>query len=195
MRERQREGVAQASADGSSVRGAHANVPLQDDAIGQSAIAEEVIAMVAFFIPGHTPEQAERLYSDLPKSTYSPAHPSARLYSIHFRQDGYDCTATVGEEISGWPDQHGVVMAIIETERLIFVHTLRSLNSGDVIHVDPIKTTDRKYFDDYPGDDYPGPEIVSVSSPIIETEHLLDRVRDQLLCAVAILGRHLRGKP
>ena len=44
--------------------------------------------MVAFFIPGHTPEQAERLYSDLPKPTYSPAHPSARLYSIHFRQDG-----------------------------------------------------------------------------------------------------------
>src|SRR5262245_52214179 len=92
--------------------------------------------MVAFFIPGHTPEQAEKFYSDLPKPTYSPVHPSARLYSIHFRQDGHDCTATVGEDLTGWPDHHGVVMAIIETERLIFVHTLRSLTQGDVIHVD-----------------------------------------------------------
>src|SRR5262245_8034159 len=106
--------------------------------------------MVAFFIPGHTREQAEKLYSDLPKPTYSPAHPSARLYSIHFRQDGSHCTATVGVEISGRLDQHGVVMAIIETERLILVHTLRSLTQGDVIHVDPAKTTDRKYFADYP---------------------------------------------
>jgi hypothetical protein len=106
--------------------------------------------MVAFFIPGHTREQAEKLYSDLPKPTYSPAHPSARLYSIHFLQDRSDCTATVGAEISGRPDQHGVVMAIIETERLIFVHTFRSLTQGDVIHVDPTKTTDRKYFADYP---------------------------------------------
>src|SRR5262245_29906299 len=106
--------------------------------------------MAAFFIPGHTREQAEKLYSDLPKPTYSPAHPTARLYSIRFRQDGQDCTATVGKEISGWPDQHGVVMAIVETERLIFVHTLRSLTQGDVIHVDRTKTTDRKYFADYP---------------------------------------------
>jgi hypothetical protein len=106
--------------------------------------------MVAFFIPGHTREQAEKLYSDLPKPTYSPVHPSARLYSIHFRQDGHDCTATVGAETIGWPDQHGVVMAIIETKRLIFVHTLRSLTQGDVIHVDPTETTDRKYFADYP---------------------------------------------
>src|SRR5262245_41780599 len=106
--------------------------------------------MVAFFIPGHTPEQAEKFYSDLPKPTYSPVHPSARLYSIHFRQDGHDCTATVGEDLTGWPDQHGVVMAIIVTERLIFVHTLRSLTQGNVIHVDPTKTTDRKYFADYP---------------------------------------------
>src|SRR5262245_41823977 len=105
-----------------------------------------VIAMVAFFIPGHTREQAEKLYSDLPKPTYSPVHPSARLYSIHFRQDGYDCTATVGAEISGWLDQYGVVMAIIETKRLIFVHTLRSLTQGDVIHVDPSFATDREYF-------------------------------------------------
>ena len=142
--------------------------------------------MVAFFIPGHTREQAERLYSDLPKTTYSPAHPTARLYSIHFRQDGIDCTATVGEEM--WPNQHGVVMAIIETERLIFVHTLRSLTRGDVIHVDPIKTTDRKYFDDYPL-----PEIVSVSSPSFEPQHLLDLIREQCTRAVAILGRHLRG--
>jgi hypothetical protein len=142
--------------------------------------------MVAFFIPGHTPEQAERLYSDLPKPTYSPAHPSARLYSIQFRQDGYDCTATVGEEM--WPDQHGVVMAIVETERLIFVHTLRSLTRGDVIHVDPSKTTDRKYFDDYPIE----PGIVSVSSPIIEAHHLLDLIRDQCTRVVPILARYLR---
>src|SRR5262245_15570956 len=106
--------------------------------------------MVAFFIPGHTLEQAEKLYSDLPKPTYSPAHPTARLCSIRFRQDGHDCTATVGEEISGWPDQHGVVMAIIETERMIFAHTLRSVAQGGVIHVDPTKATDRKYFADYP---------------------------------------------
>src|SRR5262245_51854829 len=106
--------------------------------------------MVAFFIPGHTREQAEKLYLDLPKPTYTPVHPSARLYSIHFRQDGYDCTATVGAEISGWPDQHGVVMAIIETKRLIFIHTLSSLTQGDVTHVDPSLATDREYFDDYP---------------------------------------------
>ena len=88
-----------------------------------------------------------------------------------------------------WPDQHGVVMAIIETERLIFVHTLRSLTRGDVIHVDPINATDRKYFDDYPLE----PEIVSVSSPIIEAQHLLDLIRDQCTRAVPILARHLRG--
>src|SRR5262245_19895234 len=41
-------------------------------------------------------------------------------------------------------------MAVIETKRLIFVHTLRSLTQGDVIHVDPSNTTDRKYFVDYP---------------------------------------------
>jgi hypothetical protein len=106
--------------------------------------------MPIFFVPGMSREEAEKAYENFPRPPYPPAHPTARLYSNDFREGGNDCKATVGEEMTGWPDQHGPVLGIIESTRLIFIYTLRSQVRGDVIDVSPEKVTARKYFGDYP---------------------------------------------
>ena len=106
--------------------------------------------MPVFFVPGMNREEAEKAYENFPRPQYPPVHRTARLYSIRFQREGVDCTATVGEEITGWPDQHGPVLGIIEATRLIFIYTLRSQVRGDVVHVGPEKVTARKYFGDYP---------------------------------------------
>jgi hypothetical protein len=107
--------------------------------------------MPNFFVPfADSPEQAEREYAAFQRPNYPPAHPTARLYKIRFRQDSYDCVATVGEEMTGWPDQHGPVLAIIESTKLIFIHRQRSRLTGAIVMVGFNNVTAREYFDDYP---------------------------------------------
>jgi hypothetical protein len=109
--------------------------------------------MAAFFLPfADSPEQAEREYAKFPAPPqYPPVHPTARLFSIHFRQDGFDCIATVGEEIQGWPGSTGPVLALKESTQLILVYTeLRGGRGGGPILVGRHAVTASEYFDDYP---------------------------------------------
>ena len=108
--------------------------------------------MANFFVPGLPREEAEKAYQRFPRPQYPSVHPTARLYSIAFRQDGFDCTATVGEEMTGWPDQHGPVLGIIESTQQIVVYTVRSEVRGDLLHVGANNLAARRYFDDYPRD-------------------------------------------
>jgi hypothetical protein len=106
--------------------------------------------MPAFFVPGLSREEAEKVYAAFRRPTYPPIHPTARLYSIDFRQSGFDCTATVGEEMTGWPDRHGTVLGVIESTNHIMIYTERSAVRGDIVNVESDKVTAREYFDDYP---------------------------------------------
>jgi hypothetical protein len=80
-------------------------------------------------------------------SSYPLARPNARLFRIAFEHHKRPYVAE--EEISGWPEKHGVVLGIIETTELITVLTRRSILVGDKILVGPPNTSERVYFDDY----------------------------------------------
>jgi hypothetical protein len=108
--------------------------------------------MPNFFVPfASTPEQAEETYQGFLKmaSSYPLTRPNARLFRIAFEHHKRPYVAEVGEEISGWPEKHGVVLGIIETTELITVLTRRSILVGDKILVGPPNTSERVYFDDY----------------------------------------------
>ena len=108
--------------------------------------------MPKFFLPfAETAEQAEETYQGFVKtsSTYPLTDADTRLFRIAFEHHGTDYLAEVGKEISNWPEAHGPVLAIIETEQLVVVHTQRSALAGDRINVNPSKISERAYFDDY----------------------------------------------
>jgi hypothetical protein len=108
--------------------------------------------MPSFFIPlADSPEQAKRVYEVfLKQNPYAPK--AGRLYKVSFRDHGKIITAQVGdEELVLPPERCGLVLAIVETERLVTIHTqLRGALSASPILVSPGKLTERVYFDDYP---------------------------------------------
>lgn len=106
--------------------------------------------MVAFFVPfADSPEQAERVYQGFVKnSTYPIAKDHPRLRSITFRFHGRLLDATVGQEISGFPERAGEVLAIVETTQLVSIHTVvRGGLSASPILSSPDEVVDRLYFD------------------------------------------------
>jgi len=111
-----------------------------------------------FFVPAaSTPEMADDVYLRFVKAgpSYPPAHPSARLFRISWRQmlDSRPvmCVAEVGKEIANWPEPTGLVLAIIETTQLVFVNTVdRRGRGGGPIYVGPQDVTERVHFEDYP---------------------------------------------
>lgn len=55
-----------------------------------------------FFVPHAEPESAERIYTELAQFARSAVPPAGkRIASIHFRHDGDDWNATVGERLTG----------------------------------------------------------------------------------------------
>jgi len=62
---------------------------------------------------------------------------------------GKETIATVGDDMTGWPEEHGTVLAIYESTNEISIYTQRSVIKGDVINVGPEKVTAREYFDDF----------------------------------------------
>ena len=55
-----------------------------------------------FFLPDTTPEQAESVYSELARFCGCRAPDAAeRIYSISFKHDGEEWTATVGHQLRG----------------------------------------------------------------------------------------------
>lgn len=56
-----------------------------------------------FFLPAaETTEQAESMYANLAATCHKAAPPAGqRIYSITFKHDGEEWTATVGEKLSG----------------------------------------------------------------------------------------------
>ena len=107
--------------------------------------------MPNFFVPyASTPEQAEDTYQGFLKmaSSYPLTRPNARLFQIAFEHHKRPYVAEVGEEIAGWPEKHGPVLAIVESTNLITIFTQRSVLAGDRILVGPSNTSGRVYFDD-----------------------------------------------
>jgi hypothetical protein len=111
--------------------------------------------MPKFFMPYPIPpKKAEDFYADCVKNsgTYPLAHPTARLFSIEFRDEGDVCVAAVGKEITNWRRERvGRVMAIIETVGLVDVYTRSRQGPGDSIVVGLGEVLSREYFDDFPG--------------------------------------------
>ena len=108
--------------------------------------------MPNFFLPyAKTAVEAEETYQGFLKapSTYPLAYPNTRLFRIAFKHHGGQYVAEIGKEITNWPEAHGPVLAIVETTRLITVHTQRSVVAGDQILVSPEDTSDRAYFENY----------------------------------------------
>ncbi len=108
--------------------------------------------MPNFFVPfTKTPQEAESVYQEFLKSssTYPLTYPNARLFRITFQHSDTSCVAEVGKELDNWPDEHGRVLAIVETTDLITIHTQRSVLRGDRILLSPSKASGLVYFDDY----------------------------------------------
>jgi len=106
-----------------------------------------------FFFPyAATPEQAEQAYQGFLETakTYPLADPNSRLYRIRFQHHGCSHVAEVGKEITDWPEPHGPVLAIAESNHLITILTQRSVLAGDRVVASPEKASEREYFDDYP---------------------------------------------
>jgi hypothetical protein len=57
--------------------------------------------MPKFFIPNQPIEAHEKLYTELAQLAHAAAEPSKRIFSIRFRHDGVDWTATVGHALVG----------------------------------------------------------------------------------------------
>jgi hypothetical protein len=56
----------------------------------------------AFFVPAATPENQESVYAEFAKQAGRSALPVIdRIYSITYRHDGEEWTATVGEKLKG----------------------------------------------------------------------------------------------
>ena len=109
------------------------------------------VAMPSFFLPfADSPEQAERLYVVLQGQNPYPANPG-RLFQIVFRDHSRIVTAQVGKDLLLWAEPISPVLAIIETNTLLTIHTqLRGGLSATPILVSSRKVTERVYFDDFP---------------------------------------------
>ena len=56
----------------------------------------------AFFVPGVHPADLEKAYAELARfAGRSVLEPDERIYSVTFRHDGEEWTATVGEQLRG----------------------------------------------------------------------------------------------
>ncbi|MEU2348786.1 hypothetical protein [Modestobacter sp. NPDC049651] len=105
--------------------------------------------MAAFFLPrAADDEQAERLYEALAEfAGCEPAPPAERVQSIAFRQDGWEWTAAVGEEVRG--------------ER-----TTRTLRRGEVLEHTETSTATCRVLAVYPGTPF---VVVTDAQPITGT--------------------------
>jgi hypothetical protein len=116
--------------------------------------------MPKFFVPpagAISRETAEQVYDDCVKNSGPyPLKNQARIFRISFSHRGLNpnrvsqCVAEVGSEITNWPERAGPVLAIIETDGLVHVHTAASRIGRGTIMVQPDEVSERVYFDDYP---------------------------------------------
>jgi hypothetical protein len=98
-------------------------------------------------------EQSEQVYQKLVQNSgpYPLLASHSRLYEIQFRHKNKHLVATVGKEISHWPEDDGEVLAIIETTNFVLIHTVvRGGYSSTPILVSTDEACGRVYFDDYP---------------------------------------------
>jgi hypothetical protein len=107
--------------------------------------------MPNFFVPfAESSEQAARVYDVFLKQNPYPPQ-SGRLFRISFLDRKRWLVAEVGKEIVGWSEKDGPVLAIIEGENLVTIHTqLRGGLSATPILVSPDEVDERVYFDDFP---------------------------------------------
>jgi len=109
---------------------------------------------VNFFLPGATDAaQAEGMYQALAESSgYPLLNPDTRLYCLTFRNDGEAFQATVGQMIPGRDWRHaGIVLAIIESTKLVYVHTAsrNAYVDGPVLAGHPDDCRGRQWFADF----------------------------------------------
>jgi len=84
--------------------------------------------MPRFFVPSRDDHAraAEDYAAFADSATYPIANIGSRLFRISFERDGRTVVAQVGEQLAGWPDPLGPVLAIIETTKTVYIHlTLR----------------------------------------------------------------------
>lgn len=109
--------------------------------------------MPKFFVPhADTPEMTEETYLGFVKNSlpHKPNH-LGRLFRISFTHHKWNCVAEVGQEIKGWPENAGKVLAIVGTPTLILVHTvLRGALKDGPILVSQQSARELVYFDDFP---------------------------------------------
>lgn len=107
--------------------------------------------MPNFFVPfADSPEQRDRVYATFRGQNPYPANPG-RLFQIVFQDHGRMVTAQVGKDLLLWAEPTSPVLAIIETDTLLTIHTqLRGGLSATPILVSSRKVTERVYFDDFP---------------------------------------------
>jgi hypothetical protein len=111
--------------------------------------------MPKFFVPfAHSPEQAEFAYRGfLANSGASPfSHPTARLFRVAFHDEGKLYFGEVGQDILNWRGamQDDPVLAIVETTKILFLHTQRrgGLDASPILRSTATIVT-RVYFDDF----------------------------------------------
>jgi len=110
---------------------------------------------VNFFVPRtNDAAHAEDMYQDLATGriiSYPLLNPEQRLYCLTFRHDGKEFQATVGKTIPGWPEQVGIVLAIIESTSLVYVRTAREKET--IVHTifagHPQNCCNRQWFADF----------------------------------------------
>jgi hypothetical protein len=110
---------------------------------------------IKFFVPAaRDAEEAETQYQYFMRqpSLYPPLRPGARVYALTFQHNGKPYRAQVGEPIPGWPDQVGIVLAIIESRQLVYVHTQIGVlrRTGPILAGHPDDCRDRLWFEDFP---------------------------------------------
>lgn len=110
--------------------------------------------MTAFFVPfADSPEQAERAYAGFQRQNSNNKYPlkSGRLFKIDFQSHGQSVSAEVGRDLVLRHEPTSVVLAIVESTRIVSIHThLRGGLSATPILVSPDEVTERVYFDDFP---------------------------------------------
>lgn len=105
-----------------------------------------------FFVPfADSPEQEETVYQVFIKNSGAQSHPERRVYSLTFMYHGKPCVVQVGEDITGFPEQIGPVLGIVETPNLVCIHTqLRGGLSATPVYVSTEDAHDLTFFDDWP---------------------------------------------
>lgn len=106
--------------------------------------------MAKFFIPSSDDSaHAEQIYDEFcSQTTYPLTGTDRRLCGLAYTHDGKRLEATVGEDFADFPEVVGVVLAIVETQHLVYIFTvIRGALSATPIYVSPTEVLNRTYFD------------------------------------------------